>query len=53
MKHNIFISINNFKSVWNEIIRVSNQYILMYNRKELLIDLDTPIPDYRNLLQEV
>ena len=40
-------------TVWDEIIRVSNQYILMHDRKDLLIDLDTPIPDYRNLLQEV
>ena len=40
-------------AVWDEIIRVANQYILMYDRKDLLIDLDTPIPDYRNLLQEV
>ena len=40
------------KTVWKKIIEVSNEFISMYD-KTLIIDPNSPIPDYRNLLKEI
>lgn len=40
--------------VWEDIINTANSYIMQYpNYRDYMIDINTPIPDYRNLLSKV